>query len=388
MVEKRAAILRTAAVSDTGRVRKENQDSFGHLDFHRGPYRAGRLLILADGMGGEEGGAEAARIAVKAIRQYFSETPDVEPDIALATAIQRANEAIHEQRLKDPAHDRMGSTVVIAMIRAGYIFAAHVGDSRLWLLRDGELTRLSRDHTMVQRLAESGLIAEELTRNHPQGHILYRALGEGDRLKVEVLAPPRRLQSGDRVLLCSDGLHGELEDNEIASILGQGGAEEAAQNLVDAANEAGGRDNVTVLVGTFDREGEEETQADTAQSRQAKEDAAPVSPVTATTSAKVPPPSVETPLPSSTRESRGLSLLFAALVGGVCGVLVGLYARHDLPRPVNRPCVEGRKVAGTAGSEGAVRSKRTRRVGSGTTSSTIPPPLVLEEISISGSGRR
>ncbi len=234
--------------TDIGLRRNENQDSMGYLQLNQIPYQNAHLLIVADGMGGASGGRVASTIAVEEVLKYFQNDPNIEPDVALKEAVEIAASAILDQAEEDPSLSGMGTTCVCILALNGYLFAAHVGDSRIYLHRNGKLQRLTRDHTAVQRLVEAGILTDEEAKNHPRQNVLSRVLGSEHPLYVELLGPPIKFQNGDKVLLCSDGLHGEISDDKIAEILNETPVKEVAQRLVDAAKEAGGNDNITVQV--------------------------------------------------------------------------------------------------------------------------------------------
>ncbi|MCB9641279.1 MAG: Stp1/IreP family PP2C-type Ser/Thr phosphatase [Myxococcales bacterium] len=236
-------------MSDVGRRRYENQDSVARLQLTKIPYQGGHLLVVADGMGGASGGQVASRIAVQEIVSYFQEEPNMEPDVALREGIEQAAEAILKKAGEDPSLTGMGTTCVMCMVQNGYLFAAHVGDSRMYMWRKGVLHRMTRDHSAVQRLVEAGILSEEEAKNHPRQNVLSRVLGSEFPLYVEVMAPPWKLLEGDRILLCSDGLHGEVEDEDILSIMGGAKtAQEAVETLVKTANDNGGNDNITAQI--------------------------------------------------------------------------------------------------------------------------------------------
>jgi serine/threonine protein phosphatase PrpC len=232
--------LRAGATTDVGRVRTINQDSFLVLD-DRG------LYAVADGMGGHQGGEVASTLAVEALRATFvGGTSD-----ALAEAIEEANLRIHERGEADPELQGMGTTVVaVAVVEdddGGSLLIANVGDSRGYLFRDGDLTQLTEDHSMVADLVREGRITEAEAEVHPQRNIVTRVLGVYDQVDIDLW--PVDVVRGDRLLLCSDGLFNEVAADQTASVLRRlSDPQEAADELVRLANEGGGRDNITVLV--------------------------------------------------------------------------------------------------------------------------------------------
>jgi serine/threonine protein phosphatase PrpC len=234
--DRRPMALRYAALSDVGRVRKDNQDS-GFASQH--------LLVVADGVGGAARGDVASTTAVNALRRLDGPSP---PDLleALAGAIHRAHDRIAELVEQDPELDGTSTTVTSALFDGRRIGVAHIGDSRGYLLRDDTLSQLTRDHTFVQGLVDEGRITEEESRTHPQRNLILRAVDgvhdtDPDLFYVD-LAP------GDRLLLCSDGASGVLDPGRLADILGTGSADYAVVELVRAALDAGSSDNITCVV--------------------------------------------------------------------------------------------------------------------------------------------
>jgi serine/threonine protein phosphatase PrpC len=228
--------LRYAALSDVGRVRKDNQDS-GFASEH--------LLVIADGVGGAARGDIASSTAVQSLRRLDAPAPDDMLE-AMAGAIHRAHDRIAELVDHDPELEGTSTTVTAALFDGERIALGHVGDSRGYLLRDGELSQLTKDHTFVQSLIDEGRITEEDARVHPHRNLILRAVDgvhETDPdLSLLDLVP------GDRLLLCSDGCSGSLDDARLADILGTGSVDYAVVELVRAALDAGSTDNVTAVV--------------------------------------------------------------------------------------------------------------------------------------------
>ena len=225
-----------AAISDVGRVRKDNQDSG-----YAGPH----LLAVCDGVGGAARGDIASATAVGQLRRL--DTDAVEDLLGpVAGALHRAHDRIGELVDEDPALTGTSTTATVALFDGTTLGMGHVGDSRAYLLRDGELRQLTKDHTFVQSLIDEGRITEEESRTHPHRNLILRALDgvhetDPDLFDVE-LAP------GDRILLCSDGCSGVLDAGRIADILGTGSVDYAVVELVRASLDAGSTDNVTVVV--------------------------------------------------------------------------------------------------------------------------------------------
>lgn len=228
--------IESAALTHCGRVRAHNEDSFCRRD-------GDGLWAVADGMGGHEGGEWAsARLVAELDR---AEIPaDVEAAGArLAAAVRAGNDAIVAEAEARAAP--MGTTLVALLVRARSWLACWVGDSRAYLLRDGALCRLSRDHSQVQEMVDRGLIAPAEAAGHPLGHILTRAVGIDD--EVEIDRAEGELRPGDVFLLCSDGLHACVGEDEIGRLLACGSPQRALDALVAAALAAGGPDNVTMI---------------------------------------------------------------------------------------------------------------------------------------------
>lgn len=234
---------RFTGLSDPGLVRTTNQDSY-YVD------PDGRFFLVADGMGGHLGGEEASRLASEIIRTYLDDNWDSSEDSStlLKTALLKANEAIVKDQCIHPQRGDMGTTVVaVAFREEGKPCCAHVGDSRLYRLRGAKLDQITSDHTWVARAIEIGDLTPDQARVHPWRHVLSQCLGRDglDQVDVQCLD----VQSGDRLLLCSDGLTEELSDRAIASSLKTiRVCERAASALVDAAKDKGGRDNITVII--------------------------------------------------------------------------------------------------------------------------------------------
>jgi PPM family protein phosphatase len=222
--------------SDTGRQRRANEDSF----FVRAP-----LFVVADGMGGAQAGEVASRLAAETFASGLPD--DGTSEQRLETRVREANTRIHEVSQEDRALNGMGTTLTAAYLDGDELALAHVGDSRAYLLRDGELSRLTRDHTLVEELVRRGELTEQEAAEHPQRSIITRALGPEPDIDIDLHT--HRVHAGDVLLLCSDGLTGMISEEEVQAILG-GAASlgDAGRALVDAANSAGGRDNITVVL--------------------------------------------------------------------------------------------------------------------------------------------
>jgi protein phosphatase len=222
--------------TDTGRQRKGNEDAY----FARSP-----LFAVADGMGGAQAGEVASRAAIEAIENGLPDGPGSAEE-RLAGLVLEANERIIEMAQGDREKAGMGTTMTAAYVTEGDVAIAHVGDSRLYRLRGGELERLTQDHTLVAELERQGKITQEEAGRHPQRSIITRALGAEHDIEVDHHTWPAR--DGDIYLICSDGLM-MFPEEEIGEIVrGAPDLRTAARSLVDAANAGGGRDNITVVL--------------------------------------------------------------------------------------------------------------------------------------------
>ena len=203
------------------------------------------VFVVADGMGGAQAGEVASRIAVDAFAEGLPE--DGSPEERLATVALTANRRIYELSRSESERAGMGTTLTAAYLGDNDLAIAHVGDSRAYLFRDGELSRLTQDHSLMAELIRRGKITEEEAADHPQRSIITRALGPEPEVTVDTWTYPVR--AGDVILLCSDGLTSMVSEAQIADILrAPGGLDRAAQALIDEANRAGGRDNITVIL--------------------------------------------------------------------------------------------------------------------------------------------
>ncbi|HZX06596.1 PP2C family protein-serine/threonine phosphatase [Kribbella sp.] len=227
-----------ATLSDVGRVRRNNEDSA-----YAGPH----LLLLADGMGGAAAGEVASAAAVQVIRRLDTAEIGGEDMIeALAGAVHRANERLSELVEEDPEREGMGSTVTALMFDGAQLGLAHLGDSRAYRLRDGQLYQLSHDHTFVQSLVDEGRISQEEAFTHPHRNLILRVLdGRPDSdPDLQILD----VQAGDRLMLCSDGLPDYVSDEVIAASMSSGTPDSVVVELITHALEAGSNDNVTCVV--------------------------------------------------------------------------------------------------------------------------------------------
>ncbi len=256
------APIRIQVVSDVGKVRKENQDAY-----FIGPHPAeqvgshGVLILVADGMGGHAAGSVASTLAVETVfSTYYTEVigRNEDPSPALRRAFQSANLAILEAGRRDHRHFGMGTTCSGLLIRGSEAWVCHVGDSRIYRFRAGVLDRLTRDHTLLQRMLDRGEVEEQEAGKLAVRHILVRAMGSLERVELDCSAAPFALEPGDRFLLTSDGIHDLLEESVLVRALSENDDAEALRILAEASDDAGAPDNVTAIAVTWTGEGAEE----------------------------------------------------------------------------------------------------------------------------------
>ncbi len=248
--------VEVASLTDVGCQRENNEDSYlywepaGDVEFQR----KGRLAVIADGMGGHEGGQEASRMAVETVREVYEQAFGDDPQAALMESFAAAHTRILDYAERNPAFLGMGTTCTAVVLRARKLYFAHVGDSRLYLVRKAEILKLTRDHSYVGRLVESGLVRAEDAERHPQRHILTAALGAGLEVGVDAAEYGLPLQDGDDLLLCTDGLWSVVTEEELKAALISNPPAECCAALVELARQRGGPDNITLQVLRMGRE--------------------------------------------------------------------------------------------------------------------------------------
>jgi protein phosphatase len=240
-------VMSFAEICDRGIEREENQDSVCHLRL-----ALGELLLVADGIGGYRGGATASRMVIAGFTESMAARPaDASPEEAIRDAAAHANRNIYEAaNAADSPYRRMGSTVVLALLvqkeTGTSAWIGHIGDSRAYLIRDGRMSRVTRDHSAVQALLDSHMITPDQAATHPDASVLTRSLGHQPRVEVEISVVP--LTPGDSLLLCSDGLWGYVPELQIESTVvnSSGSPQEIAHGLFELAMAAGGHDNIGI----------------------------------------------------------------------------------------------------------------------------------------------
>lgn len=236
-------------ITDRGLKRAANEDWLGERKTPNG-----WVAVVCDGMGGHVGGATASHIAVETILDFLSSEYFEDARIAIGKAIDKANSAIQQKATLEPELQGMGSTCVLLIVRDGKVYIGHVGDSRIYLIRDHRIHQLTKDHSYVQMLVDMGEITAEQAEHHPRKNEITNALGIPQMQPATVMQNPIEPQAGDCFLLCSDGLSGMVESKTIEHIVSQQmqlSAQDRAAKLVEKAKEGGGLDNITVQLVEF-----------------------------------------------------------------------------------------------------------------------------------------
>lgn len=271
MIPRDQAHLEVHAITHEGMSGKNNEDRYGvsaHVVSENNA-TASVFAIVADGIGGHQAGEIAAEIVVESISQAVANSDASEPLATMEEAIVQAGKEVNEQATENAAQKGMGSTCVCAWVLGYQLYIASVGDSRIYLLRDDRIHQLTTDHTWAQEAVEHGILNQDQVRGHPQSHIIRRYLGSKSAVEVDFrlrLHPDEsdeqalanqgtRLQPGDKLLLCSDGLTDLVEDEEIREKLQWPDRDTALQELVDLANQRGGHDNITIVTLEMPSEG-------------------------------------------------------------------------------------------------------------------------------------
>jgi PPM family protein phosphatase len=237
-------------LTDVGCVRAENEDYYCYAepeadeDFRR----RGRLAVVADGMGGHAGGQVASGLAVDEVRRIYLGSSSTDPGEALVEAFCGAHQAIQSCGEERPELRGMGTTCTAVALRDGELYVGHVGDSRLYLMRESRISRLTRDHSLVNRLLEEGAITPEEASTHPERNVLTAALGMNAPIAADFGEAPVPVHGGDVLLLCTDGLHGLVADEELLAVSTERPPRDACQTLVAMARERGAPDNVTLQI--------------------------------------------------------------------------------------------------------------------------------------------
>lgn len=244
------AALRT----DVGLVRSENQDfgTYTSPEEEHDSAPGGRLLLVADGMGGHRGGATASRLAAETVKAQYLGSDTIDVAAALRDSLTRANARIYSEAQSNPDLRGMGTTTSALVIRGTEFWFGHVGDSRIYLVRSGEIQQLTDDHSLVASMVREGLLTSKEAENHPRRNVLQRSMGVGEQVEIDVRGPIE-VQEGDTFIICSDGLHGVVKEPEMLEIA-KLPISKAADEFVKLVIERGAPDNVTVIVARVVRE--------------------------------------------------------------------------------------------------------------------------------------
>ena len=240
--------LDVAQLTDVGRKREHNEDNMAYV-IPKDPQvmaKRGALFIVADGMGGHAAGEVASEIAVDTVSSVYYQDDSDDVAVSLLQAIKRANTSIHQRAAENMSRSGMGTTCVTAVLRGDMAYIANVGDSRAYIIRSGLVRQVSQDHSWVAEQVRAGILTEDQARTHAQRNVITRCLGTQADVEVDVFAEP--LQEGDSLVLCTDGLSGLVNDEDLQKIVDQFVPQESVYHLVERANENGGSDNITAIV--------------------------------------------------------------------------------------------------------------------------------------------
>lgn len=237
-------MLKTFSITDIGKRRETNEDYVFTSDVPVG--NLPNLFIVADGMGGHNAGDYASSQTVKIVVRTVSELKETEPEQIIRSAITKANSFIRQKSLEDEHLSGMGTTLVVATYINDKLIVANVGDSRLYVIGE-DMVQITRDHSLVEEMVKMGGIDRESARNHPDKNIITRAIGVKDEVQADFFSVI--IEEEDKILMCTDGLTNMLEDKEIEQIVRSSqDVVEIAGNLITAANDHGGRDNIGVIL--------------------------------------------------------------------------------------------------------------------------------------------
>ncbi len=240
--------LDVAQLTDVGRKRPHNEDNMAHVIPKDEGVMAhkGALFIVADGMGGHAAGEVASEIAVYTVTNTYYQDDSEDVAVSLMNAIKRANALIQQRAAENMQRTGMGTTCVAAVLRGSMAYIANVGDSRAYLVRDGQVKQISQDHSWVEEQVRAGLLTRDQARSHAQRNVITRCLGTQAEVEVDVFS--EQLQEGDSLILCTDGLSGAILEDDLRAIIDQYVPRESVYHLVERANENGGQDNITAIV--------------------------------------------------------------------------------------------------------------------------------------------
>ncbi len=253
--------LDVAQLTDVGRKRPHNEDNMAYVipKDEQVMARKGAFFIVADGMGGHAAGEVASEIAVDTVSSTYYQDEGDDIPLSLMNAIKRANALIHQRAAENMLRSGMGTTCVSAVLRGNIAYVANVGDSRAYLVRRGQSRQISQDHSWVEEQVRAGLLTKDQARSHAQRNVITRSLGTQAEVEVDVFS--EKLEVGDTLVLCSDGLSGSINEEDLRAIINKYMPQESVYHLVERANENGGPDNITAIVVHVQELGEEVTDA-------------------------------------------------------------------------------------------------------------------------------
>lgn len=319
-----ASEIRTAiaAATDVGRKRSGNEDSYAlWVSDEGGPdHLIDTLLVVADGMGGSNAGEVASRMVVEAVVRVLAETTAHDPAEALREAVEIANAEVHEHSRSRVDLSGMGTTCTVVGLKGDRVSIAHVGDSRAYLIRHGQIRQLTSDHSLVAQLVARKQITAEQAKVDPRRNVVTRSVGVGSAVDVDAETLPDPLLPGDTILICSDGLHGQVTDADLARIGSGESLDRACRELIALANQNGGPDNITVAMARL--EGPEPDAAPARRSALTDSTPARGVPAASRDSGRKSAPARDAD-GGSTSQQRTLRLLIVALVAlvlALCGL--------------------------------------------------------------------
>ncbi len=310
----------TAAATDVGRRRSGNEDSYDIWvsDGSGGEHAADTLIVVCDGMGGSNAGEVASRMAAETVVRVFSEDTSGDAAKALGRALEIANDEVYEHGRSRVDLNGMGTTCTAIALKGDEVSFGHVGDSRAYLIRDGRIRQITADHSLVAQLVARGQITAAEAKTDPRRNVVTRSVGVGPTVDVDAERLAEPLVPGDTLLVCSDGLHGQVPDDDLARLASGDSLEQACRQLIALANERGGPDNITVALARLESdeplESRRSTRAHEPESRSSGSQAA--SPA---------------PRRSGGSRQRMLQMLIVALIVlvlALCGIAWVIFARQ------------------------------------------------------------
>lgn len=236
--------MKVFSATDIGQKRQMNQDFVFATDQPVG--NLPNLLVVADGMGGHNAGDFASRYGVSVLTETVRQDKNFNPVKILRKGVETANREVLTQSRSDPGMAGMGTTMVVCTVVGEYAYVANVGDSRLYLIANDQIKQITQDHSLIAEMVRMGELTPEQGANHPDKNIITRAVGTSEQIKVDFF--DMRLEAGNKIVMCSDGLYNMVDNSRICEIVRGNDAETAVRLLIDEANKNGGRDNIGVVV--------------------------------------------------------------------------------------------------------------------------------------------